>query len=982
MIIRWGEIPTREDSEACFAEYNHQLRSEAEWLCKNGPALAGALVRPGTDSTAAAGVLLILHCIGEAGCGPSAVRPEWENIKIALQLALIQLRNGNPTTPAVRPDGGEGDSKEAPDQATGNTGSTPATKPDQGGGNGAFHADRLGPTRTTKGDFMPSSPAETLKALENLYGLYCEARRMFTGRRCLVQSSDKVEADIRRDAVRAAILPREIDDAKTRLFATGYDVPPAWVDVEPVGKVITKRTVDAPGVIAVRFTSPGRRAVDRVLRSMRNAILKLRATTPVPYVSPDDARGRIEWESFVDKFAEMNPGVAPKQVLAAKKRRLANANPQTPAAEPEQSEAKAGAGSTPTAATPETGDAGDNLVSARAREIAEKIQQLPDKVLASFAASDPQERVSRLQGVANEILVEALPVITWLEHHRYPMMVEMVKRRLFHVANEAQACAAMEIREYAGGKISPPADRPSPGQERTAVLIVATRLIADQWRQCADEIRAEDARRVASTGPGGDPSKPMAEPVAGGEKEGERPETLAALLGGRPDGTKVGIMADSSLAAEIRVLADDIRVLPEAMKPFEKAIGSGRVYEAEVAHQAGAKFYKARQLGALSDWPKLRALIDRQEQAGRNGKEDWESGVWDEATSGMFSLTPDLRGKGLKAWVEGCGPIADFLLAEADKTRKGEAKPGASPTPPAHPKRKANNNTLPNEFPFPPPFGPRPVPDSLTTLPEDDGLRWKATQGWKAIDSLIQAIQGWADWLYALDSKKRPAHSARPLEITDSVKKALALLCNDLKVIGPERATEIFEKYPEAPADEFERMTYVGVMRSDAALYDPIVPKQSKSKRGRKPGKGPRLPNPKEAVKKADGNRCGKGPWTWQTVKATAYGVTRTLQVVSFQALWPEVRGLLPILVLLVRDPQGKFEDKYLFTTDVHAELSWVISTFSRRWSIEVAFKASKQVMKIQAPQHWCQQSIEKLSPWVWLMQSVISLGRDFDCTY
>ena len=67
-------------------------------------------------------------------------------------------------------------------------------------------------------------------------------------------------------------------------------------------------------------------------------------------------------------------------------------------------------------------------------------------------------------------------------------------------------------------------------------------------------------------------------------------------------------------------------------------------------------------------------------------------------------------------------------------------------------------------------------------------------------------------------------------------------------------------------------------------------------------------------------------------------------------------------------------DDKYLFTTDVNAKLIWVISTFSRRWSIEVVFKASKQVMKIQNPQHWCQQSIEKLSPWVWLMQSVISL--------
>jgi len=170
------------------------------------------------------------------------------------------------------------------------------------------------------------------------------------------------------------------------------------------------------------------------------------------------------------------------------------------------------------------------------------------------------------------------------------------------------------------------------------------------------------------------------------------------------------------------------------------------------------------------------------------------------------------------------------------------------------------------------------------------------------------------------------------------------------------------------------RVTYVGVMRADAAIYDPIVPRQSKSKRGPKPEKGPRLPNPKEAVKKADANRRGQGPWTWQTVKAKAYGVTRKLQVLSFQAVWPEVRGLVPILVVLVRDPLGKFDDKYLFTTDLNAELSWVISTFARRWSIEVAFKASKQVMKIQAPQHWCRQSIEKLSPWVWLMQSVISL--------
>ena len=71
-----------------------------------------------------------------------------------------------------------------------------------------------------------------------------------------------------------------------------------------------------------------------------------------------------------------------------------------------------------------------------------------------------------------------------------------------------------------------------------------------------------------------------------------------------------------------------------------------------------------------------------------------------------------------------------------------------------------------------------------------------------------------------------------------------------------------------------ERVMYVGVMRADAAIYDVRVPKQSKSKRGPKPRKGPRSPT-EEAVKKADGNRGGSGPWTWQTVKAEAYGVTR-----------------------------------------------------------------------------------------------------------
>ena len=175
-------------------------------------------------------------------------------------------------------------------------------------------------------------------------------------------------------------------------------------------------------------------------------------------------------------------------------------------------------------------------------------------------------------------------------------------------------------------------------------------------------------------------------------------------------------------------------------------------------------------------------------------------------------------------------------------------------------------------------------------------------------------------------------------------------------------------------SDLAEYVKYVGVMRNDAALYGPEPPKQPKSKRGPKPKKGRRLPTPKEAANKADHARSAKSPWAWQTVTAMAYGVQRELQVVSYLAVWPTVLRLVSIRVVVIRDPYGKFDDTYLFTTDVDAELSWVIATYARRWSIEVAFKASKQVMKIESPQHWCEESIKKLAPWVWLMQSVVSL--------
>jgi DDE superfamily endonuclease len=169
-----------------------------------------------------------------------------------------------------------------------------------------------------------------------------------------------------------------------------------------------------------------------------------------------------------------------------------------------------------------------------------------------------------------------------------------------------------------------------------------------------------------------------------------------------------------------------------------------------------------------------------------------------------------------------------------------------------------------------------------------------------------------------------------------------------------------------------KQVTFVGRLRGDAAVYDPKVPQAKTKKRGPKAKKGPRLPGPKEAMKKADRKRTDKGPWLWELVKVCVYGETRELKTVKYKAVWTHVLGLREIQIVGVRDPLGTMDDIYLFTTDVQACVSWIIIQFAWRWSIEVLFRASKQVMDIEAPQHWCEASVKKLAPWVWSMQSVV----------
>ena len=174
-----------------------------------------------------------------------------------------------------------------------------------------------------------------------------------------------------------------------------------------------------------------------------------------------------------------------------------------------------------------------------------------------------------------------------------------------------------------------------------------------------------------------------------------------------------------------------------------------------------------------------------------------------------------------------------------------------------------------------------------------------------------------------------------------------------------------------------ERVRYVGLMRGDAALHEVEIPRRRKGQRGPTPKHGARLPAPRQVAQKADaagarGRRAGR--WRWKTIQVYAYGQRRRFQVCAFQAVWPKVFGTRPIQVVVTRSLDKGYGEVYLYTTDLSASPAWVVETYARRTAIEATFKSSKQVLEIQKPQHRCRGSIEKLAPWVWLMQSLVAL--------
>lgn len=154
------------------------------------------------------------------------------------------------------------------------------------------------------------------------------------------------------------------------------------------------------------------------------------------------------------------------------------------------------------------------------------------------------------------------------------------------------------------------------------------------------------------------------------------------------------------------------------------------------------------------------------------------------------------------------------------------------------------------------------------------------------------------------------------------------------------------------------RTHVVSRMRRDAAVYELTPPRTGR--RGRPRKKGDRLP----ALADLAGKNTG-----WTTVVFDCRGTTIVRHIWSRTLLWYAVCNDTPVLLVVVRDPDGKQPDDYFLSTDTSADPAEVAACYNGRWSIEVTFRDTKQHLGGQHPQTWAARGPERaaaLSLWIY----------------
>ena len=156
-------------------------------------------------------------------------------------------------------------------------------------------------------------------------------------------------------------------------------------------------------------------------------------------------------------------------------------------------------------------------------------------------------------------------------------------------------------------------------------------------------------------------------------------------------------------------------------------------------------------------------------------------------------------------------------------------------------------------------------------------------------------------------------------------------------------------------------------LRLDAALYAPPG-ERPPHRRGPKPKKGERLPSLAQRAADPDA--------VWQTLTLTWYGgEPRTVLTQTGTALWYTPRfAPAAIRWVLVRCPDGHFDDQAFLCTDLEAAPTQILAWVVLRWNIEATFEDVREHLGVETQRQWSDKAIARTTPLLLGLYSLITL--------
>ena len=115
--------------------------------------------------------------------------------------------------------------------------------------------------------------------------------------------------------------------------------------------------------------------------------------------------------------------------------------------------------------------------------------------------------------------------------------------------------------------------------------------------------------------------------------------------------------------------------------------------------------------------------------------------------------------------------------------------------------------------------------------------------------------------------------------------------------------------------------------------------------------------------------------WPWQEMLLRHPKGEKKLQVkVLRPCCWYNSAGQTPLVVVLVRDPEGKWRNEALLSSDLEMSAEEVILGYLKRWSVEVAYCDAKQSLGFHDPMVWSERSVQRAHPMAWFVGSLVVL--------